>query len=1098
MNRHLTLVTVLCLACLYTTAQENNPLINSAEAIQSGIKLYDEDKYKEALKEYERVKLGDTNYVWALYEMALTCTADSQYTLGIRYCKEALALNTERERCPELLTQYGSLLDYDNQQERSLQIFDSAIAIYPAYTVLYVNKGTTLLRMKKYKEAEKVFQQALLINPYSASAHYKLGLCALNQGNIIPAFLSFVANLIMEPEGRFSMNAITMLGNISKAQDDVVELVNQRKEEPGENVRMIEQIVLSKIALDKNYKSIIDLDDPISRQLQVIFEKLAFDENDNNFWMQYYVPYYKKVFQEKKFEHLVNYAFSGVDIPAIKEYNKKKKKDIEAFVNDLVAYHNLIRSTRELQTAKRNPNGPLYFFSNGVLIGKGKSPNNGQLLMGPWEFYFPAGNKKAAGLYNDKGEKEGPWKYYHFNGQVKGEEVYRSGKQEGPEAYYFDQGVVASRATYKNGEADGEYTTYFKDGGTKMITYYSNGKLHGVKKTFNESGLLQSVETYDNGKQSGPFKTYYDNGQVESEGAYVDDKVNGPYKAWYSDGVLSIEAQYVQNNLNGVLKRYHDNGQPKAVETFNNGTLEGAYSSFHDNGQLYTKYINNKKGKTSGDVQYFDKDGKLYCTFTFDEDRLKAARFVDKTGKQISQSETVKGKLDLLSYYPDGTKKVQTPYNGKGEVDGAQIYFYGSGKNKEVNQYVKDELNGDGITYFSNGQKKVAIKYVANKKEGYYNSWFIHGGKQEEGWYKNDQLEGDWLLYNEAGHLISRTGFLNGDLNGLKTVYWPNGVKESEALYDMDDLVQMTEYDTTGKVLNQVKLKNGTGKFTSLYLTGKLYSEGNYVHGKLEGVFKHYYFDGTVQAMQFFKKGLNDSIFRSYYYGGKVASEGMYKLNKKAGTWKNYRMDGTLSYTEEYKDGKLHGKRIYYYKNGKTDAEIPFERGERDGLYKKYTEEGVLVYQMRYEEGMPVGYSYLGKNGEPVPEIPMVQGNGKVNAFFQNGNASVVVEYIDGQQNGSYKRYHPNRKMCLENTENYGNSEGAMNEYYADGTPRTVYNYLHDNMHGVYKEFNAKGILVEEGNQFNGEYHGEQRFYDDNGKLKQVRTYYFGQLLYVK
>ncbi len=81
MNRHLTLVFVLCLGCLYATAQGNNPLINSAEKINNGIKLFDEDKYKEALKEYQQVKPGDTNYVWALYEIALTCAADSQFTL---------------------------------------------------------------------------------------------------------------------------------------------------------------------------------------------------------------------------------------------------------------------------------------------------------------------------------------------------------------------------------------------------------------------------------------------------------------------------------------------------------------------------------------------------------------------------------------------------------------------------------------------------------------------------------------------------------------------------------------------------------------------------------------------------------------------------------------------------------------------------------------------------------------------------------------------------------------------------------------------------------------------------------------------------------
>ena len=61
MTRYVALFAVLSLGSLYSIAQENNPLINSAEAIKAGIKLYDEDKYKEAFKEYQKVKSGDTN-----------------------------------------------------------------------------------------------------------------------------------------------------------------------------------------------------------------------------------------------------------------------------------------------------------------------------------------------------------------------------------------------------------------------------------------------------------------------------------------------------------------------------------------------------------------------------------------------------------------------------------------------------------------------------------------------------------------------------------------------------------------------------------------------------------------------------------------------------------------------------------------------------------------------------------------------------------------------------------------------------------------------------------------------------------------------------
>jgi antitoxin component YwqK of YwqJK toxin-antitoxin module/Tfp pilus assembly protein PilF len=1098
MNRHLTLlITVLCFASQYTTAQENNPLINSAEAIQAGIKLYDEGKYKEALKEYQKVKIGDTNYVWTLYEMALTCSSDSQFTKGVQICEEALSLTTERERCPELLMQYGSLLDYDNRQERALKIYDSALAIYPAYTGLYISKGTTLIRMKKWKEAEQVFKQALLINPYSASAHFKLGICALNQGNVVPAYLSLLANIIMEPQGRFSNNVITLLSNMANGKDDVVELVNKRKEEPSENYRSVEQIVLSKIALDANYKSLIELNDPISKQLQVICEKLSYDENDKDFWMQFYVPFYRQMFEEKKFDCLVYYSFSGVNLPVIKEFNRKKKKDIEAFVNETSEYFRLIRATRELQPAKRNYNGACYYFSGGQLLGKGVSRNNGEVFTGPWEFYYASGNKKATGTYNEKGDREGTWKYYYFTGQLKAEEEYRNGKLDGKQAYYHENGVLSARSIYKDGQADGEHIAYYKNGAVKFIEQLSNGKLNGNRKEFSGAGVLQSVAMFVDDKKNGAFKTYYNNGQLESEGTYTDNKLNGPYKAYYDDGAVATVARYDQDKPVGEIKKFYANGKPQSVEIYNNGILEGEYVSYYDNGQLYTKYIN-KKGKVDGDVQYFDKDGKMFSTLTFDNDKVKVARYFDKTGKQISSSELTKGRLDLTSYLPDGTKKAFSPYNAKGNLEGTQTYYYGSGKEKESNTYTNGELNGEAATWYCNGQKNATIPYVTGKKDGYYTSHYIHGGKNEEGWYKDDQLQGDWLTYDEAGNLTARSGYLNGELNGLRTEYWPNGKKESDMLYDMGVLLQMTQYDTTGKVINKVRLKNGTGKLTSLYVNGKLNSVGNYLNGSLDGPYKHFYFDGSAQAEQYFKKGVRDSIFKTFYYGGKISQAGMYKMGDRTGTWKFYHEDGTLSRVEEYRSGKLNGKRIYYFSNGKPESEVTYENGERRGLYKKYTEDGMLVYQMNFDDDLPVGYSYLGKNNELVPEIPMPRGCGKFKPLFPNGKVAIEATYIDGSQHGTYKYYHPNGKLLLENTENYGNSEGILKEYYADGTQRSIFNYLHDNIHGNYKQFNAKGILVEEGNDYNGDYHGEVRYFDDNGKLKSVRTYYYGQLLSVK
>lgn len=1096
MNPRSTLLTVLCTASLSAFAQQKASRINSGEIVNTGIKLYDEGKYKEALREFDKIPVGDTNYVLALYESALTCAADSQFARGIAYCRKGLVDRTDIGRDPELLVQYASLLDYDQQQQQSLRLVDSALTVYPAYAPLYITKGTTLIRMQQYAASEKVFQQAALMAPFSSSIHYKLGLSAFNQGKIIPAFLCFWTALAVEPDGKFNKNAINFLSQISKSTDNITELLDKRTEEPADNFGSVEQIVLSKIALDKNYKIIIDLDDAISRQMQVIAEKLEFEASSQDFYRQYYVPLVKKIYDDKKFEHFVNYVFSDINIPAIQDYNKKKKKDIDALKSDIVDYLIQIRASRELQFTKRAGTLIPYQFSEGKLYGKGVIREK-DITIGPWIFYFSSGNKKAEGTFNDKGQKEGDFSYYYFNGQLKGKEIYRAGKQEGPETYYTLQGKILHQSTYKGGELDGRHTTYFDNEVIKTIEIYSNGLLNGVKKTFYRSGPLQMEETFVNGKRQGPAKSYFINGKQETEGTYDNDELNGAFKGRNNEGTVTVEGSYRQGKLHGTLKRYNNDGKLITVENYENGQLEGEYLVYHENGKINYQYLN-KKGKTTGDINYYDVDGKLFSTLTFDADRLKTARYFDKTGKQVSISEIKKGKLDLVTFGADGIRKTVSPYNEKGILAGTKTYYYGSGKERLLETYQDGELEGETIAFYPGGQKSYSIIYAGSERNGYYTSWYNHGGVQEEGWYGDGQPQGEWLSYDKQGKLTMRTWFLNGERNGLKTEFWPNGKLHNISLYQSDKLLEYTEYDTSGAIINLVKLPNGNGQMVTKYPNGKKYSEYTYKNGEIEGRYNYYYPDGTLLATRFYKHGLLDSTFTNYYHGGKIRTEGQYLLGEKTGMYKYYNADGKLYYTETYKFNKTNGQTIFYFPNGKIETESTMRDGERHGIYKRYAEDGSLMYQLRYEDGLELGYSYLDKSGIPAPEIPLVQGNGTLKAFYQNGQPSATMEFIDGAIHGPYQLYHPNGKVWITDNLVYDINEGERKETFADGKPRSVHTYLHDNYNGPFKIYNNKGILIEEGYYHDDDLHGEHRQYDDNGKLKQVRQYFYGYILEIK
>ena len=192
------------------SSSQSIQLVNSGEIIKSGFALYDSAKYKSALQQFDQVSRSDTNYVYSLYAKARACEADSQFTKALSYCHEALALKEQREHEPDLYNTYGNVLDDMGQPEKALAVFDSAIVKYPGYSLLYFNKGVAYLALKRPADAELMFQKTLLINPYMYSAHYQLGLAAIQQGKIIPATLSFIGYLLVYPAGKYwSKRSIT-------------------------------------------------------------------------------------------------------------------------------------------------------------------------------------------------------------------------------------------------------------------------------------------------------------------------------------------------------------------------------------------------------------------------------------------------------------------------------------------------------------------------------------------------------------------------------------------------------------------------------------------------------------------------------------------------------------------------------------------------------------------------------------------------------------------------------------------------------------------------------------------------------------------------
>lgn len=180
-------------------------------------------------------------------------------------------------------------------------------------------------------------------------------------------------------------------------------------------------------------------------------------------------------------------------------------------------------------------------------------------------------------------------------------------------------------------------------------------------------------------------------------------------------------------------------------QTDSKGRKQGPWTAFYANGQK--RYEGQfKNDKCYGEFKYYDEQGNLKATNTFDKSGEKA---LNKTyapnGTLIATGYYVNQKKEGVWYYyshEDG-KLILEEENKNGKANGASKVYYESGMIMMERQMVNDLMEGHAKTYYPSG---------ALKEEGDY----LHGNKT-----------GIWKAYNEDGDVVSTESFSAPSLTGF-------------------------------------------------------------------------------------------------------------------------------------------------------------------------------------------------------------------------------------------------------------------------------------------------------------------------------------------
>jgi len=360
---------------------------------------------------------------------------------------------------------------------------------------------------------------------------------------------------------------------------------------------------------------------------------------------------------------------------------------------------------------KKDPSKGVYIWSKELFAGDKKE--------GTANIFYPDGKVQQTFLYNG-GKKEGLSREYDREGNiitlleyskdflVSRERINRTdskGIKQGEWKEFYPNGNIKSEKTFKDDLMHGYYKEYDNRGKLILTMLYENGSI--VKSSVEDAPDIEIVNKYDSeGKliYSGPYRNnipvgvhrdygkdgkvsnayiYNDNGLLLSEGI-VDEagNYNGKWKDLYTDGKTMAEGQYNENRRTGAWRFYNQTGKIEQTGSFNGGRPDGLWKWYYETGQLLREeeYF---QGRRDGASSEYSETGEIITHVQYIECE-KNGDCKHKSGDYTEEGNYITGLKDGVwkSYYAEGEIKFKGNFI-QGNPDGEHRYYYENGKLKE-------------------------------------------------------------------------------------------------------------------------------------------------------------------------------------------------------------------------------------------------------------------------------------------------------------------------------------------------------------------------------------------------------------------------------
>lgn len=1094
MNKNLRLLPSLILSLL-CSAQEKIPFIDYASVYEKVIETSENGDYEKTIEHLNQISKNDSTYCSVL-------VSKSYYLMSLKRYEDAIALTNEglNTDCYDLHSSYyinkvASYLRQDKSQE-ALNTCEAGLKRFPQNKTLWYNKGVSLEGIGKIEEAVAAYQKTIILDPYYRKSYLQLGNICYKQELISQALMCFNMYLLLKPDADNAFDTLKSLNN-------VVQSKNENSKDPGiavsaddESFEEIDLILNNRIALNEKYDTGNEIKIALTKQNHALLESLKSFSGNGGFWDSKFVPYYQWVVDQGLFDAFTYTLSYSIENEAYKKIIEKEIDEIQEFLDlSKEKWVEIVTNNTIMKNGKKE--NLKYYFEDGYTKGIGGKEKN--FIVGPWKLFKDNGRLTAQGSFNANGKRNGIWKFYNEQGKIGESAEYVDGELNGENRVFYDNGKQKVVAIYKDDNLDGEYLYYSKNGALLQKKYFKNGKLHGMFKSFHNVGeeLIESEAEYINGNLEDKYKEYFPTGKLRSEITFKNGKAEGQETKYYLNGVLEMDLNSKNGFVDGYYKLFHSNGSPKEVGQTSEGNYIGHWQTFYSNGNLKSDFNNDAKGQTDGEYKYYDIDGKLHYIFEYRKGEFVAYKYFDKEGKVIEENRKKGGEFYFKGYSPYGKIKSEGLYDIKGGKKGKWRYYSNHGVLTDEAIYVDNKLQGDYKGYYTSGELLSISQYRNDTLNGYHANYHKNGKIKSQGWYKNNNIHGEWRTYTPDGVVNEINFYHKGLLHGEQLLFSGKGVKTQLGIYNYGDQVKDIYYDINGDVLFSINHENDREKYELVYQhhNKKPSTKFTYVNGVKHGPYSFFDFYGRKTTEGHYLNGELHGELIWYHNNGNVETKANYVNGKLHGDYTYHYEDGSLESKFYYRLGELQDEVINYYPNGNVKSKGIYHDDKRHGRREDYSPNGKLQLVRFYEHGRFVGYSYLDKNSNEIPMVPINNESGKISTYYDNGNISREMEYKNGYLIDGFKEYYYSGKLLEEASYIHGEFNGKRMEYFPNGTIKKERHYSLGDLNGVVKEYFENGNLKKEETYLYGVKEGVTKMYDIDGKLLLEETYFNGDII---